>query len=166
MPETFDAFAVAPPGIAPLVADELASLGIPPGEVSDAGVSFAASRRDVARANMWLRTASRVIVRLDSFEAREFATLEKRAKQTPWADVLRSGARVQLKVTCRKSRLYHSDAVAERVGRVIEAKVSGMTQPNCLTARLSDRNANRTSCANESNVICHCMYCSLRFACR
>ncbi len=125
MPETFDAFAVTPPGIAPLVADELSALGIVPAEVSDAGVSFAASRRDLARANMWLRLASRIIVRINTFEATDFATLEKRAKLVPWSDVLRAGAHVQLRVTCRKSRLYHSDAVAERVGRAIEAKVAG-----------------------------------------
>lgn len=125
MPENFNAFAIAPPGIAPLVADELRVLGISPGEISDAGVSFVASRRDLARANLWLRTASRVITRVDTFEAAEFSTLEKRAKQVPWGDVLRAGAHVQLRVTCKKSRLYHSDAVAERIGRVIEAKVTG-----------------------------------------
>ncbi|MGV3708103.1 MAG: THUMP domain-containing class I SAM-dependent RNA methyltransferase [Gemmatimonas sp.] len=127
MAETFNAFAVAPPGIAPLIADELRALSIEPGAVSDAGVEFVASRRDLARANMWLRTASRVIVRLDRFEAREFSTLEKRAKQVPWGEVLRAGARVQLRVTCKKSRLYHSDAVAERIARGIEAKISGCT---------------------------------------
>lgn len=125
MPETFNAFAVAPPGIAPLVASELLALGITPGDVSDAGVAFVASRRDLARANLWLRTASRVIVRLDAFEATDFAMLERRAKLVPWSDVLRVGAQVQLRVTCRKSRLYHSDAVAERVGRAIEAKIAG-----------------------------------------
>lgn len=125
MAETFNAFAVAPPGIAPLVADELRALGMEPLTVSDAGVAFIASRRDLARANLWLRTASRVIVRLDTFEATDFATLERRAKLVPWSEVLRAGAHVQLRVTCRKSRLYHSDAVAERVGRAIEAKIAG-----------------------------------------
>lgn len=127
MAEIFNAFAVAPPGIAPLIADELRALTIEPGEVSDAGVEFVASRRDLLRANMWLRTASRVIVRLDRFEAREFSTLEKRAKQVPWSEVLRAGSRVQLRVTCKKSRLYHSDAVAERIARGIEAKIPGCT---------------------------------------
>ncbi|MBC8085902.1 MAG: class I SAM-dependent RNA methyltransferase [Phycisphaerae bacterium] len=125
MPETFAAFAIAPPGIAPLVAGELTALGISPLEVSEAGVGFTASRRDLARANLWLRMASRVIVRLDTFHVTDFATLEKRAKLVPWSDVLRAGAHVQLRVICRKSRLYHSDAVAERVARAIEAKVAG-----------------------------------------
>lgn len=125
MPETFNAFAVTPPGVAPLVAHELEALGIAPGTADAAGVAFVASRRDLARANLWLRTASRIVVRVDSFEATDFATLEKRAKLVPWGDVLRTGAHVQLRVTCRKSRLYHSDAVAQRVARAIEAKVAG-----------------------------------------
>lgn len=125
MPETFNAFAVTPPGVAPLVASELHTLGITSGTVDAAGVAFVASRRDLARANLWLRTASRIVVRVDSFEATDFATLEKRAKLVPWGDVLRTGAHVQLRVTCRKSRLYHSDAVAQRVARAVEAKVAG-----------------------------------------
>lgn len=125
MPESFNAFAVAPPGVAPLIADELTALSITPTEVGPAGVSFAASRSELLRANMWLRTASRIIVRIDSFEAREFSTLERRAKTVPWPEFMRPGTHVQLRVTCKKSRLYHSDAVAERIARVIEAKVAG-----------------------------------------
>lgn len=125
MPELFDAFAVAAPGLAPMVADELTALGIPNLNVMDAGVGFAVSARDLARSNVWLRTASRVIVRLTKFDATDFATLERKAKTVPWSRVLRTGAVVQLRVTCKKSRLYHSDAVAERVARGIEGAIAG-----------------------------------------
>lgn len=125
MSENFNAFAVSAPGIAGLVTAELRALGVEPTEETLAGVSFVASRRDLARANLWLRTASRVLVRLDTFEATDFATLERRAKLVPWASVLKAGAHVQLRVTCRKSRLYHSDAVAERIARGIELRVTG-----------------------------------------
>jgi putative N6-adenine-specific DNA methylase len=116
----WDAFAIAAPGLAPLVAAELSARGITPRETSAAGVAFDATRADLLTANLWLRTASRVIVRLDSFEARDFATLEKLSQRVPWARVMSRGATVSLRVTCRKSRLYHSDAVAERVARGIE----------------------------------------------
>ncbi|MEP6763577.1 MAG: class I SAM-dependent RNA methyltransferase [Gemmatimonadaceae bacterium] len=125
MSELFDAFAVVAPGLAPMVADELSDLGITQLTVVDAGVSFGATPRDLARANVWLRTASRVIVRLSKFEATDFATLERKAKTVPWSRVLRAGAVVQLRVTCKKSRLYHSDAVAERVARGIEGAIAG-----------------------------------------
>ena len=96
MTELFDAFAVAAPGLAPMVADELSELGIAKLNVVDAGVGFAASPRDLARANVWLRTASRVIVRLVNFTATDFATLERKAKTVPWPRVLRAGTVVQL----------------------------------------------------------------------
>jgi putative N6-adenine-specific DNA methylase len=69
--------------------------------------------------------ASRVLVRLAEFEARDFATLEKMATRVPWHLVLEAGAAVRLRVTCRKSRLYHSDAVAERVARGITNSIPG-----------------------------------------
>ena len=57
------AFAVAAPGLAPLVADELRGLGITPSDVDEAGVAFDATAEQLWRANLWLRTASRVLVR-------------------------------------------------------------------------------------------------------
>jgi putative N6-adenine-specific DNA methylase len=126
-PDRWDAFAIAAPGLAPLVAAELAALGITPRETSPAGVAFDATRADLLAANLWLRIASRVIVRLDTFEARDFATLERAAMRVPWSRVMGKGAAFSLRVTCRKSRLYHSDAVAERVARGIERTVPGAT---------------------------------------
>lgn len=124
--DRWDAFAIAAPGLAPLVAAELVARGITPRETSAAGVAFDATRAELFTANLWLRTASRVIVRLDSFEARDFATLERLSQRVPWTRVMSDGTTVSLRVTCRKSRLYHSDAVAERVARGIERAVKGV----------------------------------------
>jgi putative N6-adenine-specific DNA methylase len=54
-------------------------------------------------------------VRLGQFHASTFYELERRAKKLPWKDFLPASGPVRLRVTCRKSKLYHSDAVAERV---------------------------------------------------
>ena len=116
-PTAFASFAIAAPGVAPLVAAELSALGVPIADVSAAGVAFSADYPTLLRVNLWSRLATRVIVRLAEFTARDFATLEKQAERVPWRRVLTAGSRVRLRVTCRKSRLYHSDAVAERVAR-------------------------------------------------
>ncbi len=126
-PATLDAFAVTAPGLAPLVVTELRALGIAARDVSDAGVAFDGALADVLRVNLWSRLSSRVLVRLAAFEARDFATLEKQALKVPWDRVLQRGMTARLRVTCRKSRLYHSDAVAERVARGIERAVPGVT---------------------------------------
>lgn len=126
MPTRRAAFAIAAPGLAPLVAAELASLGIVVQRVEPAGVAFDASPEELFRVNCWSRLATRIVVRLDQFEARDFATLEKRAQRVPWREVLAPGVTAELSVTCRKSRLYHSDAVAERVARGIERAMPGV----------------------------------------
>lgn len=114
-----EAFAIVAPGLAALAAAELQALGVPPLVVESAGVAFAGHPEAVLRVNMHARLVSRVVVRLATFTARDFATLEKAAQRVPWARVLAPGDTALLSVTCRKSRLYHSDAVAERVARGI-----------------------------------------------
>jgi len=121
-----EVFAVATPGVAPLVAAECVALGLTPREVSTAGVALDLTPAELFTLNCWTRLASRVLVRLAQFEARDFATLEKQAARVPWARVLSAGASVRLRVTCRKSRLYHSDAVAERVARSLTAAMPGV----------------------------------------
>ncbi len=73
------------------------------------------------------RLATRVIVRVAVFRATAFAQLYKRAADVPWERWVSPGRRVRLRVTCKKSRLYHSDAVAERVGQAVAARVRGVT---------------------------------------
>ncbi|MEP7380395.1 MAG: class I SAM-dependent RNA methyltransferase [Gemmatimonadota bacterium] len=111
----YEAFAIVAPGLAPLAAEELAALGIPPVSVEAAGVEFATDQSGLARANLHLRTVSRVLVRVDEFRAATFHELEKRTARIDWGRWLEPGRDVSLRVTCRKSRLYHSGAVAQRV---------------------------------------------------
>jgi putative N6-adenine-specific DNA methylase len=113
----YEAFAVAAPGLEPIVANELNQLGIAGTTAVDGGVEFNASPSQLYAANLNLRAASRVLVRLAEFKALTFADLERRSKRVAWETVLANGDPVTLRVTCRKSRLYHSDAVAERIAR-------------------------------------------------
>lgn len=126
-PKPFEVFAIAAPGLAPLVAAECAAMGYAPTDVSAAGVSLALQPDDLFLLNARLRIASRVLVRVAEFEARDFATLEKAAAKLPWGRFIAPGMAVRLRVTCRKSRLYHSDAVAERVARGIAGAVADVT---------------------------------------
>ncbi|MEO8139823.1 MAG: class I SAM-dependent RNA methyltransferase [Gemmatimonadota bacterium] len=108
-------YAVTAPGLELHTAAELACIGITPTETEPGGVAFEGTLDDVARANLWLRTASRVLVRLGSFHARALGELERKAAALPWRDWLPAGTAVSVRVTCRKSRLYHQKAVAERI---------------------------------------------------
>jgi putative N6-adenine-specific DNA methylase len=71
-----------------------------------------------------------VIVRVEKFHADSFHELERRAKRIPWDQYVTKGSRVQFRVTCRKSRLYHSDAVAERLAESIVKRVGAIDVAN------------------------------------
>jgi len=89
----------------------------------EGGVEFSASDAALFRANLELRVASRILVRLASFRAVSFAELERRARAIAWERVVAPGTPVSLRVTCRKSRLYHSGAVAERLMRDLSERM-------------------------------------------
>ena len=119
MPGSPPYFAITAPGLEELTAAELVALGITPLGSEPGGVSFGGTIGTLYRANLHLRTATRVIARVGEFEARHFADLEKKSKQQPWTDFMMPKRAVKLRVTCKKSKLYHSDAVAERISGAI-----------------------------------------------
>lgn len=120
-----DAFAVTAPGIEALCAAELNAIGIA-GTVQEGGVAWSGDIGSIARANLWSRTASRVIVRLGEFRARTFFELERNAKRLPWDAFIAPSGGVAFRVTSRKSKLYHSDAVAQRLTEAALRDISGV----------------------------------------
>ncbi len=107
-------FAATAPGLESIAAGEVKALGVR-GIQEPGGVAFDGDNRLLYLANLHLRTPGRVIVRLGRFHATTFYELERRAKKIPWQNFLPANSGVDVRVTCRKSRLYHSDAVAERI---------------------------------------------------
>jgi putative N6-adenine-specific DNA methylase len=112
-------FVVTAPGLETITADEMTALGLEPGAVEPGGISFDGPAGALYRANLHLRTATRVIARVGEFEARHFADLERHAKAQPWTRFLNPSRAVRLRVTCKKSKLYHSGAVAQRISGAI-----------------------------------------------
>lgn len=116
-------FAVVAPGLAAYTAQELVELNLLPAAdgagIEPGGVTFAGGKAAIYRANLHLRTANRVLVRLGAFRAVGFDELRKFSGRLAWERYLTPGQPVALRVTCHKSRLYHSDAVAQRVAAAI-----------------------------------------------
>jgi len=107
--------AVTAPGLEANTRSELHRLGLSTGEEEPGLIPFTGSLDDLARANLQLRTASRLVMRLGQFHARALGELERKAAQLPWDEWLAPDASIAVRATCRKSRLYHQKAVAERV---------------------------------------------------
>ncbi len=92
------------------------------------GVEFSGFLEHLYRVNLWSRTASRVLVRLGEFDAKTFAELSRKAAALPWEKFLSAQAAVTVRATCHKSKLYHSDAVAERILTAIQERLGGDVQ--------------------------------------
>jgi putative N6-adenine-specific DNA methylase len=116
-----DIFAMAPPGLEPVLACELRDAGFPAPHLVPGGVTFRGPWTAVWRANLVLRGAGRISVTLAGFRAMHLAQLDKRARKVDWRAVLRSDRPVRVQATSRKSRIYHARAAAERIEGALTA---------------------------------------------
>ena len=119
--------AIVPLGFEATLVKEMRLIGITAEndafETVDGKVSFSAKITDAWKALAHSRIANRVLMDIASFKAENFRDLEKKAVEIPWELYLPpvpvTPDTVPVHVTCKHSRLYHSDAVAERFYDVI-----------------------------------------------
>ncbi|WP_210092966.1 class I SAM-dependent RNA methyltransferase [Ruegeria sp. HKCCSP346] len=112
-------FLVATPGLEAPLGDEAQFNGFAQVRTVPGGVTCRGSWPEVWRANLTLRGANKVLVRLGSFPAVHLAQLDKRARKFPWGTVLRPDVPVKVEAISRKSRIYHAGAARQRIERAI-----------------------------------------------
>lgn len=112
-------FFACTPGHEPLLAAEARALDFQGVAEVPGGVTAQGDWAEVRRANVALRIAGRVLVRVAEFRAMHLAQLDKRARKVDWAAVLRPDVPIRVDATCRKSRIYHAGAAAQRVAKAI-----------------------------------------------
>ncbi len=139
--QTFPIFLACLPGLEPVLAQEAAVFGFAPATAVPGGVEVQGGWRDIWRANLWLRGASRVLVRIGSFRAMHLAQLDKRARKFPWAEVLRPDIPVRIEASCTRSRIYHQGAAAQRIETAIAETLGAPIDPAAdlrLMVRIED----------------------------
>ncbi|HIN86681.1 MAG TPA: class I SAM-dependent RNA methyltransferase [Myxococcales bacterium] len=128
-------YAVSPPGLEQVTAKELKALGARRIKVQQGGVTFGYSHAMLARANIWLRSASRVLKIIAEQEVRTFPQLIHLTESLDWKAYLSSDRPINVQVSTQKSRLYHSDAVKERIEGVLGAR-SGTEEEQGIWVRI------------------------------
>ena len=134
-------FAVTAPGFEAICVRELGKIGISPLTPVPGGVEFSGMYRELYLANMWLRSASRILVRVGNVAARDFPTLYKRLSRLPWGRFVKPGTRCEIRAVSQQSRLIHTgrmaevclSAIAKSLGK--EAESSGVAQKIYLRMR-------------------------------
>ncbi len=119
----FDIFLVATPGLEVPLAQEARDAGFSGTKIIDGGVTFSGTWSDVWRANLVLRGATRILARMASFRALHLAQLDKRAHKVEWASFLRPDIPVHVEASCKRSRIYHDGAAAQRVAKAISQTI-------------------------------------------
>ncbi len=150
--DTVQFFISCPPGLERLLAAECKGLNllrhkspkaIPltgksvSGEESG-GFEFEGTLEDVFTANLNSRIASRVVVRLGEFYAAAFSELRKKAAKLEWGRYINPGQALNIRAVCHKSKLYHSDAVIERVLGAINDHFASTTKTIPLVTQSSE----------------------------
>jgi len=119
MTASFPIYLVSTPGLeAPLCAEAL-DHGFARARVVDGGVAFDGTWNDVWRANLTLRGATRVLARIGEFRAMHLAQLDKRARKFSWGDFIDPTTPLRVEASCKRSRIYHDGAAAQRVATAI-----------------------------------------------
>lgn len=125
MEKKYSVVATAASGIEALVGRELRDLGIEC-EVENGRARFEGTLEDIAKANLWLRTADRVKIVVGEFDAYTFDELFEKVKALPWEDFLPLGAVFPVAGKSIKSKLYSvpdcqaitKKAIVERLRKV------------------------------------------------
>ena len=123
-----DFFAVTTLGFEKPCFDELMSLplSVRSGIIVSGGVEFRGKVHDCYLANLNLRTASRILMRIGCFKATNFTQVEKKLSDFPWELFLCPTVAPRISVAARHSRLYHKGAIAERFQASIIQRFSQM----------------------------------------
>lgn len=101
-----DLIATAAFGLESIVALELKELGYTDLTVFNGGVSFSADASAIARCNMWLRCAGRVLIKVGEFPVKTFDELFENTRALPWADWLPENAEFPVDGKSVQSKLF------------------------------------------------------------
>lgn len=94
-------------GMESVLKREIAGLGYDVTEVTDGKVTFLGDEEAVCRANIFLRTAERVLIKVGSFHAESFEELFQGTRELPWEEYIPADGKFWVaKAASVKSRLF------------------------------------------------------------
>ena len=111
-------------GLEKLLGAEIDALGFRRIETMDGRVIFEGSEADIARANINLRCAERVMIRLGAFPARSFEELFQGTKKLPWEAWIGKYDAFPVKGHCIKSKLYSVPDCQSIIKKAIVGRLS------------------------------------------
>lgn len=120
---TIELIATSPMGLEAVVARELKELGYTDARTENGRVTFTGTPADICRANLWLRSSDRVLVKMGEFEARTFDELFEGTKALDWPDWIPGDGEFPVEGRSHKSQLSSVPACQGIVKKAIVEKM-------------------------------------------
>jgi 23S rRNA (guanine2445-N2)-methyltransferase / 23S rRNA (guanine2069-N7)-methyltransferase len=108
-------FVTCAPGLERILYGEVKALRFAKAEQQVGGVLFHGTLEDAWRANLWLRTAVRVLMRVSRFEARSADALYAGAGEVDWSRFLAADGQFVVDAQTKESGIDHSLFAAQRI---------------------------------------------------
>lgn len=122
-------FLSAPAGLVPWTLREAADLGLvdPQADQGEkaaevhplSGIEIASGAEQIYRANLHLRTATRIFLQLGAFYVSDLAALRHHVSRLPWQRYMASGQSLLVRAESSQSRLFHEHAVEREVSKAV-----------------------------------------------
>lgn len=117
-------FVSVQPGLESALEDELDELGVAC-VVEEGGVTVKADRDVLHHISLWSRVASRVTVRIGSFQAVNLGLFAAGVRKLPWARYVAPGRKITVRVTAHKSRLRHRETITKKLQMAVRDALRG-----------------------------------------
>lgn len=132
MMQTFELIAPCHFGLESVVKNEIYDLGYEITEVDDGRVTFEGDAEAIVRANLSLRTAERVLLKIGSFHAETFEDLFQGTRALSWEELLPRDAKFWVtKASSVKSKLFSPSDIQSVMKKAMVSRMSehyGLTQ--------------------------------------
>jgi 23S rRNA (guanine2445-N2)-methyltransferase / 23S rRNA (guanine2069-N7)-methyltransferase len=112
-------------GLEAVARRELGALGYEGRIVRPGRLAFSGNCAAIARANLWLRTADRVLIELAAFPAADFDALFETTRELPWEAWIAADASIPVRGRSHKSQLTSVPAVQRTVKKAIVERLLG-----------------------------------------
>lgn len=121
-------------GLEAVLKKEIIELGYDILQVEDGRILFAGDEEAVCRANLYLRTAERILIKIGSFPATTFEELFQGTKDLPWEDYIPEDGKFWVaKAASVKSKLFSPSDIQSVMKKAIVERLKGVYHTSWFT---------------------------------
>ena len=114
-------------GLEAVLKKEIIDLGYEVSKVEDGRVTFLGDEEAVCRANVFLRTAERILIKIGSFYAATFEELFDKTKELPWEEFIPEDGKFWVaKAASVKSKLFSPSDIQSIIKKAIVEHLKGV----------------------------------------